>query len=204
VKRLFFPAAAAALAVGLMQTAYGLASAQPAPQASPSASPSASATPQASPTPVPTFTELPIPAGPKGQAGPKGRATPAPPTDTDEKRVGISGVWEVQIQQPSATMYTHFKIDQKGTALVGQYLDTNGKKYPITGTVSGKDVHLTVALPDGTALVFSGTVEGGMDMAGTVDTAKDMVGFTAAYRPKYKWIDNLSPNPGIGTPGTPY
>ena len=31
--------------------------------------------------------------------------------------------------------------------------------------------------------------------------AIDYVGFTAAYRPKYKWIDNLSPNPGL--PGTP-
>ncbi len=180
MKRLSLSVAAAALAIGLVQTAHGLAIAQGAP-------------PQASPTPSPaaTFT-LPTP---------KSSATPAPPKDTDEKRVGISGVWEVQIQQSSTTQYTHFKVDQKGNALTGQYLDSNGKKYPIAGTVDGKDVHLVVSMPDGSALVFTGTVEGGMDMAGTISTSKDIVGFTAAYRPKYKWLDNLSPNPGL--PGTP-
>jgi hypothetical protein len=186
VKRLFLSVAGAALAVGLMQTAHGLAIAQPAPQASPTVSP----TPTASP--ASTFT-LPTP---------KTSATPAPPKDTeDAKRVGISGVWEVQIQQSSNTVYTHFKLDQKGDELTGQYLDTNGKKYPLAGSVNTKDVHLVVSMPDGSALVFDGTVEGGMDMAGTITTSKDTVGFTAAYRPKYKWLDNLSPNPGL--PGTP-
>ncbi|HKU67659.1 MAG TPA: hypothetical protein VJP85_07785 [Candidatus Baltobacteraceae bacterium] len=185
MKRLFLSVAGAALAIGLVQTAQGLASAQPAPGASAAASP----TPTASPTS--TFT-LPTP---------KTSATPAPPKDTDEKRVGISGVWEVQIQQSSTTMYTHFKLDEKGNALTGQYLDTSGKKYRLAGSVNGKDVHLVVNMPDGTALVFDGSVEGSMDMAGTITTSKDVVGFTAAYRPKYKWIDNLSPNPGL--PGTP-
>ena len=199
MKPLLLSVAAGALAVGLMQSAYGLASAQSSPQPSPSVS----ASPQATPTPVSTFTEQPVPAPRGTPQGQKASATPSPPPDTDDKRVGISGVWEVQIQQPSSTVYTHFKIDEKGTALTGQYLDTNGKKYPIAGTVNGKDVHLVVTMGDGTALVFSGTVEGGMDMEGTLETSKDMVGFTAAYRPKYKWIDNLSPNPGIGQPGTP-
>lgn len=177
MKRLFLSVAAAALAIGLMQTAHGFAIAQTAPQATPS--------------PAATITL------PKTKA----TATPAPPKDTDDKRVGISGVWEVQIQQSSATVYTHFKLDQKGNALIGEYLDTNGKKYPLAGTIENKDVHLVVSMPDGTALVFSGTVEAGTDMAGTLNSAKDLVGFTAAYRPKYKWLDNLSPNPGL--PGTP-
>jgi hypothetical protein len=185
VKRLFLSVAGGALAIGLMQTAHGLANAQPTPQASATVSP----TPTASPTS--TFA-LPTP---------KTSATPAPPKDTDEKRVGISGVWEVQIQQSANTVYTHFKIDENGSALIGQYLDTNGKRYPIAGSLNGKDVHLVVNMSDGTALVFDGTVEGGMDMAGTITTSKDIVGFTAAYRPKYKWLDNLSPNPGL--PGTP-
>lgn len=184
MKRLFLSVAAAALAIGLMQTAHGFALAQSAPA------------PQATASPAPTFT-LPTP---KATATPKPGTTPAPPQDTDDKRVGISGVWEVQIQNTSGTVYTHFKLDQKGNALTGQYLDTTGKKYPLAGTVDGKDVHLTVVMPDG-SLVFSGTVEGGMDMEGTIDSTKDIVGFTAAYRPKYKWIDNLSPNPGL--PGTP-
>ncbi len=190
MKRLFFSIAAAALAIGLLQTAHGSAIAQ---------------TPQATPTPL-----LPPGAIPTGQPGSitislptrKPRATPSPkPSSDEEKRVGISGVWEVQIQNDSGTVYTHFKLTQTGNALTGQYLDENGKKFPIAGTIDGKDVHLVVSLASGGALVFAGSVEGNSDMAGTIQTAKDLIGFTAAYRPKYKWLDNLSPNPGI--PGTP-
>ena len=175
MKRLFPPVAAGILTIGL------LAAAPPAPAPQP-AVPQPTATPQIK---LPTTST-------------KATPTPAPPAD-DEKRVGISGVWEVQIQQPAATVYTHFKLDQKGSALTGQYLDTNGKKYPLQGTIDQKDVHIIVTMADGSTLVFSGTVEANTDMEGTLNLTKDMVGFTAAYRPKYKWIDNLSPNPGIGT-----
>lgn len=190
MKRLFLTVAAAALAIGLTQAAHGFAFAQSAPQPTPTPL----LPPGALPTAQPNSATITLPT-------PKTSATPAPPKDTDEKRVGISGVWEVQIQNTTGTVYTHFKLDQKGNALTGQYLDTNGKKYPLAGTVTGKDVHLIVTMADGNALVFSGTVDSGMDMEGTIDSTKDVVGFTAAYRPKYKWIDNLSPNPGL--PGTP-
>lgn len=192
MKRLFLFVAALALTAGLAQSAHGFAAAQSTPQATP--------TPMLPPGTLPT-------TQPGGSAtvtlpGAKPTATPAPPKDADEKRVGISGVWEVQIQQDTGpTQYTHFKLDQNGTTLTGQYLDTSGKKFPIAGSVSGKDVHLVVSMPDGSALVFAGILDANTDMEGTISTAKDMVGFTAAYRPKYKWIDNLSPNPGL--PGTP-
>lgn len=189
MKRLFLSIAAAALAVGLAQTAHGFANAQNAPQATP--------------TPI-----LPPGAIPTGQPGtinislPTHKPGPTPkPKATPDNRVGISGVWEVQIQDAAGTVYTHFKLTQTANALTGQYLDDKGKKFPIAGTIDGKDVHLVVSLSDGGALVFDGSVDGNSDMAGTIQTAKDMVGFTAAYRPKYKWIDNLSPNPGL--PGTP-
>ncbi|HET9096108.1 MAG TPA: hypothetical protein VFN37_05575 [Candidatus Baltobacteraceae bacterium] len=176
MKRLFLPLAAGTLAIGLMAAAPPT----PAPQVP---------APQATPTP-----QLQIPAA-KAKATP----TPAPPSDVDDKRVGISGVWEVQIQQPNGTVYTHFKLDQKGTALTGQYLDTNGKKYPLEGSVAQKDVHIVVTMPNGSAMVFDGTLDATTDMEGILASTKDMIGFTAAYRPKYKWIDNLSPNPGMGT-----
>lgn len=144
-------------------------------------------------------TPSPAPASP----APKASATPAPPKDADDKRVGISGVWEVQIQKDSGTVYTHFKLTQVGTALTGQYLDTNGKKYPLQGTFEQKTADIVVSLPGGESLHFSGTVDGNTDMAGTLEDAQKMIGFTAGYRPKYKWIDNLSPNPIGGNPGTP-
>lgn len=192
MKRLFLSVAAVALAIGLMQTAHGLAIAQSAPQATPTPI----LPPGALPTGQPGSVTITLP-----KAKAKATATPAPPKEVDDKRVGISGVWEVQIQKSSGTVYTHFKLKQDGNALTGQYLDQGGKKYPLAGTVDGKDVHVVVSMPNGTALVFSGTVEANTDMEGTIDSSKDIIGFTAAYRPKYKWIDNLSPNPGIG--GTP-
>lgn len=175
MKRLFLPLAAGMLAIGMMAAAPP----PPAPQVP---------TPQATPTP-----QLQLPT-----TNTKATPTPAPPKDIDDKRVGISGVWEVQIQQPAGTVYTHFKLDQNGTALTGQYLDTNGKKYPLQGSIAQKDVHIVVTMADGTTLVFSGTLDATTDMEGTLASTKDLIGFTAAYRPKYKWIDNLSPSPGMG------
>lgn len=184
MNRLFPSVAAGVLTIGLLAAA-------PPPQTPAAPAPQPSSTPQLQ---IPTTTT-------KAKATP----TPAPPTDEDAKRVGISGVWEVQIQEPNTTVYTHFKLDQAGTALSGQYLDTNGKKYPLQGSVEQKDVHIVVSMPNGNTIVFVGTVEANTDMAGTLALSKDTVGFTAAYRPKYKWIDNLNPNPGMGTgnPGVP-
>jgi hypothetical protein len=189
VKRLFISLTAAAFAVTLplYAPAQPQAAATPPP---PPPSPAASAAPQLTPSL----------ASPK----PSGTATPAPPKDEDANRVGISGVWEVAIQQPDKVVYTHFKLTQKGTVLTGQYLDTDGKKFPLTGSIDGKNVRVVVSLPNGTALVFNGTEDGGLDMMGTLETSKDVIGFTAAYRPKYKWIDNLAPGTGGMGSGVPY
>jgi hypothetical protein len=155
------------------------------------------------PPPAPTATPAPkTDSATINVGGRKTPATPAPPKDTDENRVGISGVWEVAIQGPTGVTYTHFKLTQTGTVLTGTYLDGSGKKFPISGTISGKDVRLIVTMPNAAPLLFSGTEDGGTDMVGTIDNSKDVIGFTAEYRPKYKWIDNLTPGTGgLGNPG---
>jgi hypothetical protein len=186
VKRLFFSLAAAAFALGSFQLLHAPAQAQ------------AAATPPP-PPPAPTASATPQVQVPLQSPKPKGTATPAPPKDEDANRVGISGVWEVAIQQPDKVVYTHFKLEQKGTVLTGQYLDADGKKFPLTGSIDGKNVRVVVSLSNGSALVFNGTQDAGLDMMGTLETSKDVIGFTAAYRPKYKWIDNLAPGgSGIG------
>jgi hypothetical protein len=168
--------------------------------------PSAQATYAPTPAPTPHLPPgaLPSPSGNSATVniGRSKGATPAPPKDVDANRVGISGVWEVAIQEASGVRYTHFKLTQTGTVLTGQYLDGNGKKYPVSGTISGKDVRLIVTMPNTAPLMFTGTQDGGTDMVGTIDNTKDVVGFTAEYRPKYKWIDNLTPGTGgLGNPG---
>lgn len=190
MKRLFpIVAACAALAAVLPATAQTSATPPPPPPALNNPAPAVSA------TPAPALT-LPPEAVPK----PKASGTPAPLKDTDVNRIGISGVWEVQIQRDSGTTYTHFKLVQNGSVLTGQYLDANGKKYPLAGSIDGKVVRVVVSLPDGTSIVFAGSQDGGTDMMGMVQFAKESTGFTAAYRPKYKWIDNIAPGAGMGTP----
>lgn len=186
MKRLFLSVAAAAMFAPLLALSPANAQSAATPPPAPPA-PNATATPQ-----------IQI----KTAATPNPKATPAPPKDVDENRVGISGVWEVAIQRPDGVVYTHFKLTQTGTVLTGEYLDEKGKKYPLSGTVDGKNVRVIVTIPGGDPLLFSGSQDGGTDMVGTLEGTKDVLGFTAAYRPKYKWIDNLSPGSGgLGNPG---
>jgi hypothetical protein len=139
-------------------------------------------------------TPSPIPAVPSARTAP--HATPSPPP---QGRIGISGVWEVQIQMGGTdTIYTHFSLRQQGDALTGVYLDQHGKRYPIAGSIDGDRVHLVVTLPDGKTILFEGTVSGTTDMLGMMTDAKQSVAFTAAYRPKENPLQYVAPGAGMG------
>lgn len=130
------------------------------------------------------------------------RPTPAPPKT---QRKGLEGVWEVALQAPSlpTAIYTHFKLKQDQNALTGVYLDNAGKQFALAGAIDGKTVRVVVTLADGTTLVFNATVDGTTDMLGTMTDGKGtMMYFTAAYRPKENFLDNLSPAPSLGGMGS--
>jgi hypothetical protein len=160
------------------------------------AAPAIAATPPPTPPPIGTPQE-PLPNASTGPAAPAPAATQAPsPSPPPNARKGLDGVWEVQIQRPSSTDYTHFKIAQRGDALSGTYLDARGKRYPISGSVDGQAVRLIVTMPDGTSLLLEGKLDGTTDMIGMLTMPGGEVPFTASYRAKEKWIDNISPTPG--------
>lgn len=164
--------------------------------ASPAASaPAASATPAVSPSPSasPGATELPALFGGRKGKGAAPRGTPSPVPD---QRKGLDGVWEVQIQRGEVTNYEHFNIKQTGTTLTGIYLTGDKKKYPIAGSLDGQTVRLVVTLADGTTILLEARLDGTTDMLGMFTDSKERVPFTAAYRPKEKWIDNLNAQPG--------
>jgi hypothetical protein len=119
--------------------------------------------------------------------------TPTPPPNP---RKGLEGVWEVQLQRPNTTDYTHFILKQSGNALSGTYLDGRGKKYPLAGSVDGEAVRMIVSMPDGTTLLLEGKLDGTTDMLGMFTSPKGQIPFTASYRPKEKWIENVNPAPG--------
>ncbi|MBV8245076.1 MAG: hypothetical protein JOZ38_04060 [Candidatus Eremiobacteraeota bacterium] len=153
------------------------------------------------PTPVPAG--LPVPGNQGGSLGvtlggapaPKASGSPGP-----DDRKGIEGVWEVQIQSRDGdTVYDHFKLVQRGDVLTGTFMDNqhNDKKYPLAGSLDGKSVRLVVTKDDGTTMTFTATLDGTDDMVGMMQAAAASIAFTAAYRPKYKWIDSVSPGQGM-------
>jgi hypothetical protein len=146
------------------------------------------------PIPLPSGFGLPGAASP----APAGSASPTPPPDA---RKGLEGVWELQIQHGTKTDYAHFNLAQTGTTLTGTYLNDAGKKYPLAGSVDGQSIRLVITMADGTSLLLEGRLDGTTDMEGILTTPREQIPFTAAYRAKEKWIDNLNAAPG-GLGGT--
>jgi hypothetical protein len=155
-------------------------------------------------TPQPDSSTLPQPAAtlfPLGSPAKTTKYTPTP-SPPPNARKGLDGVWEVQIQHPMTTDYTHIQLHQQGGALTGIYLDAKKKQYPLVGTVDGQDVRLIVSLPNGTTLLMEGRLDGTTDMVGMLTSAGGQLPFTAAYRAKEKWIENVNPSPGgVSQPG---
>ena len=164
-------------------------------------------TPLASPSPIPTptlnlDTILASPAPSRhGRHGDRNasRATPKPPP----QRTGLDGVWEIQIQRGANVEYEHMTLTQIGQTITGTYLVAKThKKYPVNGELDAQNnVRLIVSLPDGSTILLEGRVDGTTDMLGMFTDAKERVPFTAAYRPKEKFIDNINAQPGgLGSP----
>jgi hypothetical protein len=188
----------AALAVTL--TAQTPPTPPPAPPAivQPAAMPTASAT--AIPSPLPTLTPgtnaalnalMNPSSGKRGNVTPRGTPTPPP-----NRRIGLDGVWEIQIQRGANTTYEHMKLTQTGTTLTGMYLTRSKKQYPLTGSLDGRDIRVVVSLPDGSTILLSGRVDGTTDMIGMFTDSKERVPFTAAYRAKQNWMENINAQPG--------
>jgi hypothetical protein len=161
-------------------------------------------TPAVAATAPPTPPALGTPATPQPDASiapgavPSAAATvgPSPSPPPKNARKGVEGVWEVQIQHPNATDYTHLALTQQGDAVSGTYVDGRGKKYPLAGTVDGQAVRLIVSMPNGTTILLEGRLDGTTDMVGELTTSDGTVPFTAAYRAKTNWIENVNPSPG--------
>jgi len=180
----------AAAAIAAFGSASGLSAADaatPPPTPPPIGTPT-EATPMPNPSmlPTPSATFTPGPAATH-------KPTPSPPPNA---RKGLDGVWEVALQHPNGTDYTHINIKQDGDTLTGIYLDAHGKRYPLAGSVDGQAVRLIVSMPNGTTLLLEGHLDGTTDMVGMLTMPDGQVPFTAAYRAKEKWIENINPSPG--------
>lgn len=197
----------------LMLAAITLIAAAPAPPTPPptpppltdtqaSPLPASAASPDAAPavTPTPSLDSIfGTPAGAKPKPGAK--ATPTPPP----VRKGLDGVWEVEIQRGPKTEYEHMNLVQTGQTVNGIFLTKENKRFPVTGSLDQQNnVRLVVSLPDGSTILLEARVDGATDMLGMFTDALERVPFTAAYRPKEKWIDTINATPGgLGGGGGP-
>ncbi len=115
-------------------------------------------------------------------------SSPAASPTPEGNRKTLDGVWEVQVQHRDDTSYSHFNLVQQAGTLTGTYLQ-DGKNAPLAGTLDGNAVRIVVTKPEGTTLIFSGTVDGKTDMVGMMQAGSENTPFTAAYRPKVKLIE---------------
>lgn len=194
----FFVGAAASTAVAAVLFAGAPSTRLPAVAATAPPTPPPIGEP-ATPGPAASVFTLPA-ASPSPAPSGKAKPTPSPPPNA---RKGLDGVWEVQIQHPNGTDYTHFAVKQQGDALNGTYLDTHGKKYALAGSVDGQAVRMIVTMPNGTTMLLEGKLDGTTDIVGMLTTPEGQVPFTASYRAKEKWIENINPSAGgLGQPGS--
>jgi hypothetical protein len=192
-------AVAVLAAVAGAPASFAAAAAAPTPPPPPPNLQSAApvSTPGAAPSPTPAATPAAsldsLFPGAKASASPGPGQTPTPPPD---ERKGLDGVWEVEIQHGADTIYEHMNLKQTGATITGTYLTKDKKAYPVAGSLDGKTIRLIVSLPDGSTMLLEGRVDGTTDMLGLLTLGADSTPFTAAYRPKEKWSDNVNAVPG--------
>ncbi|HUY41845.1 MAG TPA: hypothetical protein VMV82_09795 [Candidatus Dormibacteraeota bacterium] len=190
MKRAIIPFGAAALLVAML-AGGGF----PVPSVGATAPPSPPPLVDTSPAPSPSATPTEIPGVqslfPSSGHGPHASPSPPPP-----QRVGIEGVWELAIQRGGNTTYTHLKLHQQQNALTGIYIDSSNKRAPAVGIVNGNSVRVVVTLPNGSTIVFQGTLDGTTDMIGMMTTPTEQLPFSADYRPKENFFDNINEQPG--------
>lgn len=123
--------------------------------------------------------------------------TPAPPQFTT-----LDGTWEVEVQMPSKTLYSHWDLRQtgQGGADISGIWDRGGKptkKDSLTGTFDGRLFKFS-ATQGGTQYTFTGYVENYSDIVGMMSDGKNNTPFTAEHRKKEKGINQINP---AGIPG---
>ena len=184
--------AAGLLAALLASGTFPAVAQAPAPSPLPTALPTPTPAPSATPTEIPGVDSLFGSPNGRGHMRYGAHASPAPPIP---KRIGIEGVWELALQRGADTTYTHFQLVQQQNALTGYYIDSRNKRVPAVGVVDGNDVRIVVTMPDGTPVVFTGTLDGTTDMIGMMTTPTEQVPFSADYRPKEDFFNNLNEDP---------
>jgi hypothetical protein len=110
-------------------------------------------------------------------------APAAAATTTAAPAASLTGDWNVSVELPNMTATPGISLKQDGEKLTGEYVSAQYGKFPITGTVKGKDVVMNFSMAiEGNAMevTYSATIQPDGTLKGTVNYAGMMDGtFTA-------------------------
>jgi hypothetical protein len=105
--------------------------------------------------------------------------TPAP-------AASLTGDWSASVELPNMTATPGLTLKQDGEKLTGEYVSAQYGKFPITGTVKGKDVVMNFSMAiEGNAMevTYTATIQPDGTLKGTVNYAGMMDGtFTATKK----------------------
>ena len=108
---------------------------------------------------------------------------PAAAATTTAPAASLTGDWLVTVELPNMTATPGISLKQDGEKLTGEYVSGQYGKFPITGTVKGKDVVLNFAMAiEGNSMnvTYAATIQPDGTLKGTVNYAGMMDGtFTA-------------------------
>ncbi len=90
--------------------------------------------------------------------------------DAKDKKVDVTGVWEILVDSPQGQMTITANYQQEGETLTGSHVSEMGE-VPLKGTVKGADIDYTITMDFGgqsVSIKHTGKVNGDT-MAGTAD-----------------------------------
>jgi len=111
---------------------------------------------------------------------------PASAPATAAGAASLTGDWSVSVELPNMTATPGLTLKQDGEKVTGDYVSAQYGKFPLTGTVKGKDVVLNFSMAiegNPMAVTYSATIQPDGSLKGTVNYAGMMDGtFTATKK----------------------
>jgi hypothetical protein len=111
----------------------------------------------------------------------------APSGGEAKETLSLSGDWAVTLQLDQVNATPSLSLKQDGEKLTGYYTSQQYGKFPLTGTVKGKDVAFSVTLNiEGNSITgnYTGTLQADGSIKGSVDIGGMMSGTFTATRAK--------------------
>ena len=111
----------------------------------------------------------------------------APSADAAKETPSLSGDWTMTLQLDQVNATPSLALKQDGEKLTGTYTSQQYGKFPLTGTVKGKDVAFSVTLNiEGNSITgnYTGTVQADGSIKGSADIGGMMSGTFTATRAK--------------------